>query len=229
MLKIILIGALIVFAIILFALLIIPIFMGTDETVDGAEAQVQAQAQTQAQAPAQAQAQTQAQATCGSSYTVVAGDTFSEIAQRCGVSQSALWAANPQIANINLIYPGQVLVIPAPGSDPGIPVTGAYTVVSGDTLYSIAQRFNTTVAAIQAVNPQITNPNLIYPGQVINIPASGSDPGIPVTGAYVVQPGDTLYRIAINHATTVQTLLNLNPWITNPNLIYPGWVIQLPG
>lgn len=47
-----------------------------------------------------------------------------------------------------------------------------YIVQPGDTLFIIAQRFNTTVNAILTINPQITNPSLIFPGQVINIPSS---------------------------------------------------------
>ncbi len=47
-----------------------------------------------------------------------------------------------------------------------------YVVKSGDTLYSIALRFNTTVNAILAANPQITNPNVLVPGQVIVIPGA---------------------------------------------------------
>lgn len=46
-------------------------------------------------------------------YTVQRGDTFSEIAKRYGVSTNSLWAANPYIWNINRIYPGQVINVPA--------------------------------------------------------------------------------------------------------------------
>jgi len=45
-----------------------------------------------------------------------------------------------------------------------------YTVQPGDTLFFIAQRFGTTVDAILAINPQITNPSAIFPGTVICIP-----------------------------------------------------------
>ena len=53
----------------------------------------------------------------------------------------------------------------------GQPGTIRYTVQAGDTLWSIAQRFNTTVDEIVALN-NITNPNLIFPGQVLLIPAT---------------------------------------------------------
>ena len=50
-----------------------------------------------------------------------------------------------------------------------------YTVKLGDTLSKIAKEYNTTVNAILAINPQITNPNLIYPGQIIKIPVEESN------------------------------------------------------
>ena len=50
--------------------------------------------------------------TCESPYTVQRGDTFSAIAQRCGVTTNALKAANPQVTNIHVIRVGQQLAIP---------------------------------------------------------------------------------------------------------------------
>jgi len=168
----------------------------------------------------------QTASTCGSSYTVVLGDTMYRISLKCGVSFTALVAANPQITDPNRIFPGQALVIPADG---GIPVTGAYVVQPGDTLSGIAVRYGTTVNVLLALNPQITNPDLIYPGQAISLPdGSGDDPGIPVTGAYAVVSGDTLYSIAQRFGTTVSAIWAANPWIANPNLIYPGWVLAIP-
>ena len=71
--------------------------------------------------------------------------------------------------------------------------------------------------AILRVNPQITNPNVIYVGQAIAIPAA------PVT--HVVQRGETLRIIANQYGTTVDAILALNPSIRNPNLIYVGQAI----
>ena len=87
------------------------------------------------------------------------------------------------------------------------------------TLRKIADRLNTTVDAILKVNPQISNPNLIYAGQVINLPAGLS--------TYIVQKGDTLRIIAARFGTSVENLLGLNPQITNANLIYVGQVVRL--
>ncbi len=100
------------------------------------------------------------------SYTVQPGDTLYRIAARYGTTVTAIANAN-NIANPNLIYPGQVLVIPGGGSTP--PATRTYTVQPGDTLYSIAGRYGTTVNAIVTAN-NIADPNLILPGQVLVIP-----------------------------------------------------------
>ena len=55
-----------------------------------------------------------------------------------------------------------------------------YVVMPGDTLTSIAQRFNTTVSALLALNPQIINPDVIFPGQIITVSGEGPTPPTPV-------------------------------------------------
>lgn len=100
-------------------------------------------------------------------YTVVAGDTMFRIASKFGVSLNALIAANPQVANPNVIVAGQVLCIPRKAP----PCSGfLYTVVAGDTMFRIARRFGVSLNALIAANPQIANPNAIAPGQVLCIP-----------------------------------------------------------
>lgn len=115
-----------------------------------------------------------------------------------------------------------------------------YTVQRGDTLFSIARRHGTTVGAIVAAN-NIPNPNLIYVGQQLEIPAAdatppstpGATPGpqpTPPGGAttYVVQRGDTLSSIARRFGVTVGAIVTANN-IANANLIYPGQVLTIPG
>ena len=142
--------------------------------------------------------------TCGDTYTVQRGDYLNLIARNCGITLSALLSVNPQITNINLIYPGQVIKITSSGTIPTTtPVPGTtttYTVRWGDTLAAIAWRFGTTVTQMLALNPSIVNPSLIYAGQVLKIPTGGTTtPGtVPVTGTYVsissasVKPGGSV-------------------------------------
>ncbi|MDI9628417.1 MAG: LysM peptidoglycan-binding domain-containing protein [Acidobacteriota bacterium] len=155
------------------------------------------------------------------SYVVKPGDTLYRIANLYGVSVSAIVNAN-NIANPNLIYPNQLLVIPTGSAPP--PSSASYTVQPGDTLYRIAARYGTTVTAIANAN-NIADPNLIYPGQVLMIPGGDAPP---VTRTHTVQPGDTLYRIAARYGTTVNAIVVANN-IANPNLIRPGQVLVIPG
>jgi LysM repeat protein len=114
-----------------------------------------------------------------------------------------------------------------------------YVVRPGDTLWGISRQFGTTVDAIVQAN-NIPNPNLIYVNQVLEVPtdATTQPPGTtpipppppPPTGniTYVVQPGDTLSKIARQYGTTVQAIVQANN-IPNPNLIYVGQVLVIPG
>ena len=115
-------------------------------------------------------------------YRVRAGDTMSSIAAKFDVSLSALEAANPQITNANAIYPNELIHIPAASApthqpSPVPPRVVTYVVQSGDTMSSIAAAHNLSLAALEAANPQVSNPDSIQPGQVLNIPGCvGSSP-----------------------------------------------------
>ena len=93
--------------------------------------------------------------------------------------------------------------------------TLSYTVAPGDSLYSIAHTYNSTVSNILRFN-KISNPNLIFPGQKIVIPLSPPEAII-----YSVKPGDTVYRIAKKYGTSVENLIRFN-YLAPPFLIYPG-------
>src|SRR3546814_19121119 len=90
-----------------------------------------------------------------------------------------------------------------------------YTVRSGDTLSGIAAANNMSLDALISANPQISNPNLIYPGQSINLSGDGG-------GSYSVRSGDTMSGIAASHGVPLSALLNANPPVGNPNLISHG-------
>lgn len=170
---------------------------------------------------------------CGSSVTVVSGDTLRKIADRCGTTISALQRANPHIGAGNLIYPGQVLQLPGAilGTDGGYFI---YVVARGDTLKGLAVRFATTVDALLRDNPEIKNVNVIYEGQWIKVYVTATPTPPPATPppssgqVYYVQKGDTLRNIASRWSTTVEEILKVNPQLANPNLIYVGQAINIP-
>jgi len=113
----------------------------------------------------------------------------------------------------------------------------SYVVRYGDTLYRISLRFGVSVSAIAQAN-NITNINLIYAGQTLQIPGGGTTPtATPVPGAtavpggtttYIVVRGDTLGRIAARFGTTVAAIAQANG-ITNINLIFVGQRLIISG
>jgi LysM repeat protein len=119
----------------------------------------------------------------------------------------------------------------APSKD--INCSGAYTIVAGDTLKKIAAACTMTLSDLLALNPQITNANLIYPGQVIQLsgtPATTTATPVPATVYYSsVAPrsvsGDTLASIAARYNISVDTLLSNNPNL----LIASGQTLVIPG
>lgn len=96
-----------------------------------------------------------------------------------------------------------------------------YIVKLGDSFYKIARRFDISLEQLMSANQEIRNPNLIYPGQIVNIPGVK-----PIT--YDVKPGESLFTIAQKFMVTVNQILALNPAIKNPNLIYVDQKLRLP-
>lgn len=113
-------------------------------------------------------------------HTVRAGETLSGIAQRYGTTVDALVQRNG-IRNPDLIHPGQQIQL----HDGAV---SHYTVQRGDTLSAIAAAHGTSIAALRAANPEIVNPDLIYPDQQIAIPAELSLPQPAGPGGGGVQP-----------------------------------------
>ena len=147
-------------------------------------------------------------------YTVKRGDTLWGIAKKFGVTVSAVVKAN-NIRNPNLIYVGEVFIIPHMTSAESFEYT-LYTVRRGDTLWGISRKFGTSINSIVALNG-IKNPNLIYVGEVFKIPSAHSEQAV----IYTVKRGDTLWGISRKFGTTVENLVKLNS-VRNPNLIYVG-------
>ena len=164
-------------------------------------------------------------------YIVQSGDTLTLIAIKFDTTVQEIAELN-DLQNPNLIYVGEILKIPtnsrgnlsAPSSRHYIKT---YIVQSGDTLTSIAKKFNTTVDKIALLN-NITNPNLIYPGQILKIETSinSSIRGYNFNTMYTVQKGDTLLGISRKLDVDYKELIQKND-ITNPNLIYTGEVLKI--
>jgi len=160
---------------------------------------------------------------------VANGETLTQIASRYHTTVAALAAAN-DITNPNLVDAGAVLQIPSGGSaSTGSTPATSITVARGETLASIASRYHTTVAALAAAN-DITNPNLVDAGAVIQIPGATSEPGAAAlpSSTITVGPGDTLFSIASRYHTTVAALAAANG-ITNANVVFAGAHLRLPG
>jgi LysM repeat protein len=104
-----------------------------------------------------------------------------------------------------------------------------YYVTWGDSLSGIAVRYGVSVEAILRANG-LTNPDMIYIGQPLIIPYSGSVgyPNVGCASYHTVGIGDTLSGIAWNYNTTVQQLLQMNN-LYNKDILYVGQRICVPG
>ena len=116
----------------------------------------------------------------------------------------------------NTLSIGQILKIPSQNEERYFD----YVVSSGDTLYAIARRYNTSVDQIKSIN-NLTS-NTLSVGQVLKIPINQEENYI----MYTVQRGDTLYAIARRYDTSVEAIKNLNN-LSNNNLSI-GQILKIP-
>lgn len=175
----------------------------------------------------------------GQVHVVQRGETLYSIAGRYGTTVQAIASANG-LRNASLIYAGQRLTIPSGGGTSGSTTSGGtatgggtYTVRPGDTLWAIATRHGTTIAAIKQANGLASN--VIYVGQrlVLSGNSGATSSGSPAqTGGnsqvYTVRRGDTLASIAYRYGTTVSALVRANG-LANPNLLYAGQQLRISG
>ena len=196
-----------------------------------------------------------------STHTVQPGENLFRIALRYGIDMNTLAAANG-ITDPTRIFVGQTLTIPglsAPDSSDVIvnPLVAAspvvHTVQPGEHLTQIARLYNVSVDQILTAN-NITNPNTIYAGQVLQIwtndiapieqPAETAAPevaepaDVPVENIpapdsqevvmHTVAPGEYLSRIAQRYGVSWTVIAEANG-IVDPNNIYAGMQLVIPG
>lgn len=148
-------------------------------------------------------------------YIVKSGDTLYSIAKKYGLTVDELKKMNNLSSNTLSI--NQKLLV---GNDMSIDDNyDVYVVKSGDTLWGIASKYNTSVDKIKDINN--LNSNNLSIGQKLLVP--GNNLG---TKKYIVKSGDTLYKIAQNNGTTVTELINLNNLKTTNLSI--GQVLYIP-
>lgn len=148
-------------------------------------------------------------------YIVKSGDTLYSIAKKYGLSVDELKKMNNLSSN-TLSINQKLLVGNDMSTDDNYDV---YVVKSGDTLWGIASKYNTSVDKIKDINN--LNSNNLSIGQKLLV--TGNNLG---TKKYIVKSGDTLYKIAQNNGTTVTELINLNNLKTTNLSI--GQVLYIP-
>lgn len=147
-------------------------------------------------------------------YTVQKGDSLWAIANKYGTTVDNLKKAN-NLSNNNLAI-GQTLIIPSTNVPGQNEIT--YVVKKGDSLWLIANKYDTTVEKIKSTNNLSSN-NLSI-GQVLVIPSTSS------FTTYTVQKGDSLWVIANKYNTTVDNIKKLNN--LSSNLLSIGQKLLLP-
>lgn len=148
-------------------------------------------------------------------YTVKSGDSLWSISKKFGITVDELKNANN--LSSNLLSVGQNLIIPGKETQ----ATGdEYVVKKGDTLYSIARKYNTSVDNLKSIN-NITTDSLAI-GQIIKLPSTSST----ASDTYIVKKGDSLYSIARTYNTSVDKLKEINNLTSNALAI--GQVLKLP-
>lgn len=102
-----------------------------------------------------------------------------------------------------------------------------HIVKKGDTLYELSQKYNVPLQKLIEANPQIANPDQLSIGEKIKIPAGA----VQVEGdgyKHVAKQGDTLWKLSKAWGIPLQTLIDANPQISDPNVLKVGDVVLIP-
>lgn len=149
-------------------------------------------------------------------YTVKKGDSLWKIANKYNTTVEKLKSANN--LKTNTLSVGQKLVIPSISVSPE--VSDTYIVQKGDSLWSIANKFNMTVSELKNLN-NLTN-NLLSIGQVLKIKDSSNNGKT----TYTVQKGDSFWVIANKYGITTEELKSYNNLTSN--LLSIGQILKIP-
>ena len=152
-------------------------------------------------------------------YTVKSGDSLYQIAKKYNTTVDEIKKLNNLTSNSLSI--GQILKIPE--KEEIIPETNIYIVKSGDSLYQIAKKYNTTVDELKKIN-NLTS-NILSIGQKITIPTKIAEEETKYD-YYIVQKGDNLYQIAKKYNITTKDLKDLNNLTSN--LLNVGQKLKVP-
>ena len=163
-------------------------------------------------------------------HTVQPGETLFSIGQTYGISTALLEAAN-DLANADLIMPGDQLFIPSPDGHlpPQAALAGVHIVAPGDAMSTIASTFDVSVQTLMNFN-NIVDADVIHVGTIIRIPkatSTASSPGTAIMTTDVVQAGDTLYTISQRFGVSVDAIMAANN-LSDRNTVSVGQVLVIP-
>lgn len=160
-------------------------------------------------------------------YTIQQNDSLIRISNRFNVPIPAILSANPQINYYSTLYIGNTLCIPKQPVYPPCPEGNYYRIQPGDMFYKIAAYYNVSVDDLLEANPGV-DPNRLYIGQVICIPLATPPGTCPENSeAYIIQAGDTFYKLAQQFNTTIDEIVRLNPGL-NPYALLIGQKMCIP-
>ena len=150
----------------------------------------------------------------GNYYTVKSGDSLWSIANKYNTTVSNLKSLNNLSSDVLQI--GQVLNVPSNSVSMG----NTYTVKSGDSLWSIANKYNTTVSNLKSLNN--LSSDVLQIGQVLNVPSNSVSMG----NTYTVKSGDSLWNVANRYGISVAELKSLNN--LSSDVLQIGQVLNVP-
>ncbi|MDO9585936.1 MAG: LysM peptidoglycan-binding domain-containing protein, partial [Syntrophales bacterium] len=165
-------------------------------------------------------------------HKVKTGETLSSIAGRYNTTVGAIRKHNRSLAKKSVIRVGQKLMVPVRGAQatkvskgkisPEIEDISRYRVKKGDTLSSLARRFETTVSKIRQMNS--IKGDTLKVGQALKINRKTAADSSRGTKTYIVKKGDNLNKIAQRNDSNIGKLQELNN-LTDKDSLQPGQVI----